>query len=170
MIRSGIVAVVIIAAALTAGCSVATPGTDKNLGAVGYADAFATGREVMSQYYSVASADVTSGEIRARPKIVDAPSERILSNSPARQVAKLSIRRKDNQVVAHATVALQREGSRVYHVRSESYDEVPNTTPVDELAATTTEQNELWETRDYDHAMERRILDHLYKALHPNVE
>ena len=90
MIRSGIVGLAVIAA-LTAGCSVATPGTDRNLGRVQYADAFATGREVMSQYYSIASADATSGVIRARPKSVDAPSERILSNSPARQVAKLSI-------------------------------------------------------------------------------
>ena len=167
MTRSGIVAVA-IAAALAAGCSGPTPGTLRNLGAVGYADAFATGREVMSQYYSIASADATSGVIQSRPKSVDAPSERILSGSPARQVAKLSLRRKDNQVIAHVSVALQREGSRVYHARSESYDEVPNTTPAEELAATTPQQNEVWETRDYDHAMERRILDHLYKALHPN--
>ena len=170
-------AITAIAAALVAGmltgCTASTPGTPRILGKVDYASAFATGREVMAQHFSIASSDPDTGVIEARPKPVEARGERWLGGSPARHLAKMSIRRKDGQIVAHLSVALQREGSAIHRTMApgaEGYDSVPHGTPADAAAATTPEQNEDWRTEKYDHALERAILDELYKALNPQAK
>lgn len=163
-------AVVLVGSAL-AGCNVPTPGTTRHLGAIEYGSAFATAREVMAEHFSIASADADSGVIEARPKDVEATGERLLGGrSPARHMAKMQVRRKGDGVVAHASIAVQREGSDVYRSSresSENYDEVPNRTPAEAAAATTPEQNEAWQTERYDHALERDILEQIYRALHP---
>lgn len=173
MTRNYVLVIPVAALICLCGCSVAVPGTTRTLGQVEYASAFATAHEVVKQYFPVASADPATGIIQSRPKPVHAQGERLLGSSPARKVATVRISRKNGRVVAHASVALQREGSAVYRTRTdpgENYDEVPNRTPADEIAASTPEQNEVWQTEKYDHATERKMLDDLYNALHPEVE
>ena len=173
MTRYGTLAFLALAAAALAGCSVPTPGTTRALGDVTYAEAFATSREVMAQRFSILSADPDTGQIACRPKPVQVRGERILGGSPARKVAKLQLRREGGMVVAHASVALQREGSYARNTRSnytENYDEVPNVTPADQTAATTPEQNEVWRTESYDHALERSILEEVYRQLNPGKD
>ena len=173
MIRTGIIVLGIVATGVLAGCNLPSPGTTRVLGNVQSAEAFATAKEVMSQYFSIASADPDTGLIESRPKPVAAQPERLLGSSPARQLAKLHIGRKNGLIIAHLSVALQREGSSIHRTMQppgENYDSVPNLTPAEDTAATTPEQNEAWRTDRYDRALERRILNDLYKALHPAEE
>jgi hypothetical protein len=108
--------------------------------------------------------------IVSHPIPVEARGERLLGGSPARHLARLQLQRKNGLVVAHLSIALQREGSairRTMPAPEENYSSVPNRTPAEESAAVSPEQNEAWQTEQYDRAMERGILDELYKALHP---
>jgi len=161
---------ILAAGVLLGGCNLPAPGTTRNLGKVQYGSAFAAAIDVMRQHFSLASADPDTGVIRSRPKLVKVRGERLLGGSPARHVAEMTIRRKDGLIVAHASVALQREGSAIHQTMgsaNEGYDSVPNRTPAEEVAAVTPEQNEIWRTQSYDRSLERRILDELYRALHP---
>ena len=132
MIRDGAVAVCVLLTVVLSGCNLRTPGTPRALGDVEYASAFATGREVMGQHCSIASADAETGVIQSRPRLVKVRGERLLGGSPARHVATLRIVRRGGEVVAYASVALQREGSSIHQTRprnGENYDSVPNLTP-----------------------------------------
>ena len=178
MMRKELMVAGIVVAAILSGCdlpaltslSPMTRGVSRNLGEVEYASAFATAREVMEQHFSIASWDPDTGVIEAHPKMVEVRGERLLGGSPARHLAKMHVRRKNGQIVAHVSVALQREGSSIHRTRitaEENYDQVPNQTPAMDTAATTPDQNEVWTTRKHDRNLEREILDDLYKALHP---
>jgi len=170
MIRTVWIAATLIGAGLVAGCNQPMPGSSLPLGQVDYTSAFAAGKEVMSQYYSVESANPHTGVITSRPKAVDAERERILGGSPARELATLRLQEEGSQVVAYATVALQRQGSSVLRQPRpglESYDTVPNQTPAEDEAATTIEQNESWRTHSYSHSTERKMLQDLRRAVSP---
>ncbi len=171
MTRLGLISTGFLAAFLAAGCTEVTPGRTRSLGEVDYALAFATGQEVLSQYYSVQSAEVNTGVITARPKPVKAGNDRLLGGYPARQVARMRIRREGRSIVAQVSVAVQRQRSQMRRQMQQvgdNYDSVPNKTPAEDQAATTIEQNENWEVRRYAHEIEAKILDDLYKALHPD--
>ena len=164
--------IALLAGGVLAGCAQPTPGRTRALGEVRFEAAFASAREVMAQYFPIADADADAGVIRSRPQAVEAPPERLLGRSPARQVATLRLYRENGQVVAQASVAVQREGSaghRQLSAAGDSYDTVPNKTPADAEAATTAEQNQVWETERYDHALEARILADIYAGLHPEA-
>ena len=173
MVGSRYTMIALLAGVILAGCGQPTPGRTRMLGQVRFEAAFASAREVMAQYFSVAEADADTGVIRSRPQPVEAPAERLLGGSPARQVATLRLYAEDGQMVAQASVAIQREGSAGYrqrNVAADSYDTVPNKTPADADAATTAEQNQVWQTERYDHALESRILADIYAALHPEAK
>ncbi len=156
-----------------AGCSTASPGSSQSLGTVKYAQAFAAANDTMSQYFSIASSDPATGVIKARPKSVNAPRERILGRSPARQVATMRIWPRGKDMLADMSVAVQRRGDSVYRsmpAPGENYEGVPNQPPSAREAATTIEQNESWRTEKYDHAMEHKILQDLYLSLHPKQQ
>ena len=155
---------------ITSGCGAPGTGTGRNLGQVDYTKAFQTGKMVMGQYFSVAKFDPQTGEIHSRPMSVERGSERLIGESPARKVGKLSIRKANGKVVAYSSVILQTEESEIYQLQNISYDEIPNTTPAQGTAATTSQQNKVWKTQKYDHALERQILDDLYRALHPEIK
>ncbi len=150
-------------------------GTTRGLGDVSYQQAFATARGVLSQYYSIdpAKTSANSGIIACRPKRVDASKDRLLGNSPARQIAKMEISRDNGQVVAQLLVMQQRQGAaareRMGYAaerRSSNYRGDPgNETPADLDAATTTEQNETWTNEKPLHDVEAQILDDLVKTL-----
>jgi hypothetical protein len=172
MMRQCAVAALLAVAAVfaCAGCSTSSPGASQSLGTVNYAQAFAAANDTMSQYFSIASADAATGIIKARPKSIDAPPERLWGRSPARQAATMRIWPRGKEILADMTVAIERRGDSVYRsmpAPGENYEGVPNKPPSQREAATTIEQNESWRTSKYDHATERKILQDLYLSLHP---
>jgi len=160
----------ILLAATLAGCSVPEPGTTRSMGSVSYEQAFVAAKEVLSQHFSIITADPASGVITTRPKPVEPGAERLLGRSPTRQLATMRIRKKDEQVAVHLAVAVQSEGSDIFRGEpgAESYDAVPNRTPAEREGATSPEQNQVWETRSYAHGLEARILDEIHSVLHPS--
>jgi hypothetical protein len=164
------VAAALAAAAMTGGCNVASPGSTRLLGEVEYPQALASANDTMSQYFSIESSDPATGIIKARPKAVEAPPDRLLGRSPARQVATMRIWQRGKEILADMTVALERQADPVLRSMpqpDENYEGVPNLPPSQREAATTTVQNESWRIEKYDHATEEKILKDLYLSLHP---
>lgn len=168
--------IILAAAGMFAGCSPEMASTSRVLGDVSYDQAFAAGKQVMSNFFPVASADLHSGVITSRPKSVKLRSERLLTSlvgmagSPARRIATLKLRQSRGTVIAFASVEIQRQDSAVHRQRGadlENYDSVPNETPADLEAASSPGQNELWRTCSHDRAMEERILSAVYARLNP---
>jgi len=171
MTRHGLATIALAAAGALAGCTVnAISPTQRSMGEVSYESAFAAAREVIRKHFELASSDPDAGVIIARPKPVRAPAERILGGaSPARHVAKMHLKSRGGIVIADVSVALQRQGSAGFRQMrpGENYSTVPDQTPAQETAAITAEQDQTWRTDRYDRGMERRILNELYRALHP---
>jgi hypothetical protein len=174
MNRHGWLVVAAVAAGLmVGGCSQEFPGSSRSLGAADYTSAFAAAGDVMSQYFPVESANPVTGVIQSRAKDVKAANERLLGGSPARQVATLRIVKEGKDVMAYATVALQRQGGDVFRAMpqaDENYAGVPNRTPAERDAATTPEQNEPWRIHSYDHQAENRMLEDLARAVTPKAD
>jgi hypothetical protein len=139
------------------------------LGEVDYAEAFRAGKRVMSQYFSIASADAESGKITCRPKTVDAAKDRLLGTTPARKGAEMRIRQKGDMVFADVQVYIQRQDVTVFRQMQPITvnDDVPNWTPADEGAAAAA-QNQTWQTTGRDHQLEQEILADLFRALKMN--
>jgi hypothetical protein len=135
------------------------------------ATAFAASREVLSQYFSIDSADPATGQIVSRPRpLRNAPDTRI-SATPARELAVLRLRSEPQGIIADIRVAIQRSdavGARLPGGTLEPRD-VPNQTPAEEDAPLTSEQLQAWRTTGYDHQLEQRILRDLYNRLHPQA-
>jgi len=162
----------LLASAVLVGCEAGTQGTTLSLGAVDYDEAFTAARSVMSQHFSVASADREAGLIESSPQRIDAQREGIFRTLAARQMAKMSLRRQGREVLANLTVEVQRQGSAVHEqlqMSSSGYDSVPHRTPAEIDAATTAEQNEAWQTEKYDHTLEYTVLRQLHDTLHASA-
>jgi hypothetical protein len=146
-----------------------SPGRSRALGAVDPQLAFTTAKDVIGMYFDVASSDPDKGMIVCRPKPVQDQKERLLGASPTRQLASLQIVSGDGQVSVQVAVAVQQQGSNVYRTMhsNDSYSGVPNQTPAEIEGATTPEQNESWRTVGYAYDTERKILDDLFRRLHP---
>ena len=155
-----------------AGCNADAPsGTRLSLGDVSHAEAITIAREVMRKHFELAPGNPGDSEIVALPKSVNARAQRILGGkSPTRQLATLRLMPLQGHVVASVSVRLQRQGSASFEQfgSTGNYSTVPNDTPSQSTAATTPQQNEAWETRGRDTAMERTILQELYDAIHPD--
>lgn len=169
-----------IAAMLIAGCqnmNQMNEGLATNRGTSRiYADSsreqvFTTSRRVLSQYYSVLSADPSTGIIKARPKKIAADKDRLLGNSPARQLATIQVQSEDGGVIVQTLVIQQRQGTNIiktvgYSQERYNYSGEPGkVTPADEGAATTPQQNETWEFEKELKDVERRILDDIGREL-----
>jgi hypothetical protein len=159
-----------LSAVVLAGCQATEPGTTLSLGKVGYDKAFVAAEKVMSQYFSVAAADDAAGTVACRPKPAPAKAEGLLRAPPARHVATMRLRRSGEEVVAHVTVAVERQEAaahRQLRMIGADREPVPLRTPAELDAATTAEQNDEWAARGHDAALERAILRDLYEALWP---
>ncbi len=157
---------------IAGGCAEPAPGTTRSLGAVKYQHAFNTARETMGQYFSIASAESDMGVISSRPKPVQERPERILSGSAARKVARMRLRREDRNVIAYLEIAIQRHGTTEFRrmgPAQHKYDTIPDETPAETDAAATAEQKDVWIVDRYDHALERTILEDLYRKMHPSL-
>jgi len=161
---------IVVSTALV-GCKAdVTSGTRMSLGDVPPTEAQSVARAVMSKHFELAPASSGANEIVALPKPVSPRAQRILGGkSPTRQVATLLLQPQEGNVVANVSVRLQRQGSASFEQfgSTGNYSTIPNETPSQGSAATTPEQNEAWETRGHDAALERTIIQELYEALHP---
>jgi hypothetical protein len=161
----------VVASIALIGCNTDAPsGSRLSLGDVSNAEAVTVARAVMSKHFELAPAVPGASEVVALPKPVDARAHRLLGGkSPARQLAQLRVQKQKGLVVANVLVRLQRQGSASLEQfgSTGNYSAIPNGTPAQGSAATTPEQNEAWETRGRDTAMERTILKELYEAMHP---
>jgi len=139
------------------------------LGDVGYARAFAVGKTVMSQYFSIASADPETGKIICRPEPVTAARDRLLGSSPARHSATMRIRQKGDEVFADLRVEIQRQDSAaIRYMQPVTVDtELPSRTPAQETAPLTAEQDQAWQTTGRNESLERTILADLLNGLAP---
>ncbi len=145
-------------------------GTQRELHTESYAAAFGQARAVMSQYFTVTSADQDTGLIECLPaRLESTGSDRVVGRSPARQVATMKIRRHGSgRITATCWVQVQRQSSTILRQQSimdETYDSVPHHTPAEIDAATTPDQNDAWETFSSDQPLENQILNDLARTL-----
>lgn len=158
-------------AVVLGGCTQELAGTTRGLGSVSYPAAFAAAKDVMVQYaFSIDSADPATGVIRSLPKGFEAGRDRILGGSPARKIAKITVRERGGEVVAVANVTIERQGeaeSRRLLVSQQKYNSVPDETPAQVEGATTPEQNEVWHAERQDVTTERGMVEDIYQKLHP---
>jgi hypothetical protein len=159
----------LLAGSWAGGCGGPSLATQRSLGAVDYGQAFAAAEGVFSQYFTIDHASQATGESVSSPEDLTAAPEGLLSSPATRRLATMQVDRQDGQVVARLTIEVQRQRRELYRqmkMDTENYSTVPNRTPAEVEAATTTEQNETWETQRYDRAMEAKILQQLYTVLH----
>ncbi len=149
--------------------------TTKSLGDTSFPRAYAEGQEVLQQYYTVDPDKSNPGDgiIKSRPKdVLDAGRDRLLGDSPARQIATLQIIQEGPVVTALVQVMQQRQGSAPekqmgYSQERHNYTMNPGAQgPGDMEAATTTQQNENWLNEKRRRDLENQILEDLFKRLH----
>jgi hypothetical protein len=132
------------------------------------AAAFAAAKSVLSQYFSIESADPVTGVIQSRPRQTELGGERILGSNPAQETATLALRRVDGRLVATLHIQVERlaqPAMRALAPRADTYSGVPDQTPADMEAATTPRQNATWRPAGRNHQLEASILDELHRAL-----
>jgi hypothetical protein len=133
--------------------------------------AFAASREVLSAHFPIAEQNPVTGVIKTQPRPVDAPGERLLGGSEARQVGTLRLRKEDGEVMAHLSIAMERKGGEAVRQRvldEENYSGRPRT-PARTGAAIEPSQDADWQVYGYDHRLESVILAEIYRTLHSPV-
>ncbi|MBN1556266.1 MAG: hypothetical protein JXA11_16115 [Phycisphaerae bacterium] len=149
--------------------------TTRAMGDTSFQQAYAAGRQVMAQYFPIdpARSGAGTGIIKSKPTDVrDAGRDRLLGDSPARQIATIQIVQEGPVVTALAQVMQQRQGSAAekrmgYSQERHSYTMNPGDTgPGDMEAATTPQQNENWINEKRRRDLEGRILDDLFNRIH----
>jgi len=160
--RAGLALIVV---GILAGCQT-TPMTTTRLGEVNYDAAFAAGREVFGQYYTIETADAATGVITGVPKSVQPRPDRVLTSTAAREVAKLRLRRDDEGVWADVRVTVQRLDTTGYRNVEALHGarDLPRRTPAQDDAPLTPEQNEVWRAAGNNLQIEQRILIDLVQA------
>ncbi len=103
--------------------------------------------------------EVEIGALRARN------GSRFRSTSRLRRIAEVRLAPTATGQAVYCTVAIQQQASEAYRMfRHEAAgSDVPNETAIEREAATTVEQNTIWQTIRRDRATERRILDAIVK-------
>jgi len=149
----------------------------RSMGDTTFQHAYAEGREVLAQYYPIDpdKSDPGNGIITSRPKdVLNAGRDRLLGDSPARQIATIQIIQEGPLVTALVQVMQQRQGSSPerhmgYSQERHNYTMNPGAQgPGDLEAATTPQQNENWMNEKRRRDLENQILDDLFKRLHGN--
>ncbi len=105
--------------------------------------------------------EVEIGALRARN------GSRLRSTSRLRRIAEVRLAPTATGHAVYCTVAIQQQASEAYRMfRHEAAgSDVPNETAIEREAATTVEQNTIWQTVRRDRATERRILDAIVKQV-----
>lgn len=171
LVMRGLLASVVAAMSLAVGCAPEIPSRSRTLGVANYEETFVIAQAVLARHFEIASADPSTGEIRSNPKIVEAPGERLIGNSPARQIATMTLVRSGGEVVAKLSIVQQRQGRDIRETvgqTDEPYSGVPRQTPAMLDGPHEAAQTDDWNTERYRHDVETRILDELYRELHPS--
>ena len=117
--------------------------------------------------YGIDRADPVAGVIEAQPIRKTSATEtartgiRLSSRTHLRQVAYLHVTRGAEIVNVYCKVVLQEQTTEAHRMfrHDHQVSDTPGDTPIDREAATTTEQNTVWQTIRRDKAAERRILE-----------
>jgi len=152
------------------GCAPEATGTVMTLGPVSYDDAFCAARTVMAQYFRLDDVDQEAGRITTRPEFIESTRFSVSDSAPDKQLAELALHADGPYVVARLTIAIRRRGSEAmstFGAEHENYAARPGRTPAEIEAATTPQQNDVWQTYKYDHMLERAILRDLDRMLRP---
>lgn len=91
------------------------------------------------------------------------------SRNPQRRVVQIRMDERQGQVNIYCRVTVEEQVTEATRMFARQYRgvDIPDDTPIDRDAATTTEQNTVWRTRRRDKAAERRILADVLDALNP---
>lgn len=174
MLRHLTVLPLLLGLGLLIGCDAGqSPGTTRMLGSVNYDKAFQTARQVLGRHFDVRSAEPVTGVITTLPEGgSDRPAGVLgLTTGEVRRLATLRLTPSGNEVAALLAVQIQTASPapvQRFDVGA-NYDGVPNQSPSELEAATTTDQNVRWQTSRYDTRMEIQILNELYRELHPSA-
>ena len=156
---------------LAGGCGGSVPAVARDLGTVDYPSAFATARDVLSQYFTLDQENADLGLLTSLPKPIHQPPDRLLTTpGRGREKARLRLVRDGQNVAAYLTIFVERQQgapARRFETSRENYSSVPNQTPAETGAADTPEQNEAWTLDRYDTTLAHTILRDLYDRLHP---
>ncbi len=117
--------------------------------------------------YGIDRADPAAGVIEAQPTRTTSATEpaptgmRLSSRTRLRQVAYLHVTRGTEIVNVYCKVVVQEQTTEAHRMFRQDHrvSDTPGHTPIDREAATTTEQNTVWQTIRRDKAAERRILE-----------
>lgn len=155
-----------VALAALAGCGQRRYRTT-SLGLVDYVDAFSAAREVVSQYFPIASADRAAGRIVTEPIPAQADSATLVSRVPSRKRGEVRLRRDDGKTYADVRVITEHLQSNKYRNMQELHDhrDVPDLSPARSGAALTEKQQQVWTPGRNDPLIEQRILDDLRQRL-----
>ena len=154
-------------------------GTSRNLGNVSKDKAYDAALAVLGQHYRIDSekSDREQGKIVCMPKSITAKRDRVLGNTPARQLVRFQLAQDGKSQVAHLVVVLQRQASYAktsnYQFSEErlgdNYTGNPgNETPADLDAALTAEQKEAWVDQRALHVEEAKLLQQIAERLKSN--
>ncbi len=123
--------------------------------------------------YQIDRADAIAGVITTRPVLQswrssDAPA-RISSGGQWRHVVEVQLDERAEAVNVYCKVSIQQQVTAAH--RMFAYDrsgsDLPGDTPIERDAATTEEQNTVWQTVRRDKAAERRILEAILERAQP---
>ncbi len=117
--------------------------------------------------YKIGLADPATGEIITQPTATTPDAERahvatrVASRSRLRRVVHVRVTQSRDAVNVYCKVAIQEQTTEAHRMfrRDHMISDTPDETPIDREAATTDEQNVVWQNIGRDKAAERRILE-----------
>ncbi|MCC7292719.1 MAG: hypothetical protein IT449_11730 [Phycisphaerales bacterium] len=133
---------------------------------------FQAAREALSGMgFSVDRADPEAGVLTtfpARPERLEESARADLfgASGTTRRVATVRIETSPDQVSVYCKVEIQEPTTEAHRMRAAASEgsDLPTDTPIDRDAATTEEQNTVWQTVGRDREMERSLLDAITQA------
>lgn len=160
---------VVAAVMLLAGCAAEPPGRTRSLGSVPGEQALDVAQGVLSRHFEIASVDRASGTITSVPTNVQAGGERLIGNSPARQIATLQIIEAKGQTIARLSIIQQRQTRDLQKVvpETDSYSGVPDRTPARSPGPGDVDMPGDWQNERAVGELETRILQEIFAALQP---
>jgi hypothetical protein len=159
-------AVLVLACGLT-GCAT-EQFRSQPLGNVSYENAFNAARAVMSEYFSVASANRDTGRVTSRPRVIGETPTRLLAKEMTRETAVIRIRPGDNgAMVADVRVDQQKQDPLVMQMMQPPVagNDVGNATPAQGMAAASIDQQQAWQDAGRDSQMENTLITELLQRV-----
>ena len=125
--------------------------------------------------YIIDRQDASTGVLTTRP-ILDSPDDRrphrparLSSSGRTRRVANVRVERTPETVNVYCRVVVEEQITQAHRLLASDYrgSDMPTDTPIERDAATTTEQNTVWQTIRRDKPAEQRILEAISALANP---